>query len=385
MCGLVGIAGALEYKDEAAMKRLLVLNWFRGPDSTGLAAIRNNGEVKISKLPSHPLDLFDLGKFKTTLSGQNSVAFLGHNRAATRGVVNHTNAHPFEIDHIVGAHNGTLDWSCQDDLEKMLGEKFPVDSKTIIAAIAAFGIEETIKNLRGSWAITYFNLKDGTLNFIRNADRPMWFAYSDNFKKLYWASEFPMIYGAVYGGNGNPYETLYKDAKGNVFFATEENVHYSFNIDELKKGGTSRPKPKTKKLEGKKPFLSSVGPGAVHDPFKRRVLTEEEKASGKVIPISQTTSYRGTSDTHKSAKDSAAVLFHHIDTPHEEPTAGRISKEKFEQLAKYGCSFCANQIEWGDEGVSIFERDDIILCPTCTSQNSKENPVTRIYLENFAS
>src|SRR3546814_12623264 len=44
-----------------------------------------------------------------SLSGYNSKAFIGHNRAATLGKVNGLNAHPFRYDNIMGAHNGTLD------------------------------------------------------------------------------------------------------------------------------------------------------------------------------------------------------------------------------------------------------------------------------------
>src|SRR3546814_15939897 len=43
MCGHVGIAGKMELKDEALMRRLLVFDYFRGPDSTGFAALRKDG------------------------------------------------------------------------------------------------------------------------------------------------------------------------------------------------------------------------------------------------------------------------------------------------------------------------------------------------------
>ena len=68
MCGLVGIAGDLSYKDEKFMKRLLVLDYFRGTDSTGLAAIRKGGEAVISKAAVNPLDLFDMSSFEKALN-----------------------------------------------------------------------------------------------------------------------------------------------------------------------------------------------------------------------------------------------------------------------------------------------------------------------------
>jgi glucosamine 6-phosphate synthetase-like amidotransferase/phosphosugar isomerase protein len=64
MCGLVGIAGQMTAKDDAVIKRLLMYDYFRGPDSTGMAAIRGNGDVYLAKLASDPVTLFDTGKFK---------------------------------------------------------------------------------------------------------------------------------------------------------------------------------------------------------------------------------------------------------------------------------------------------------------------------------
>src|SRR4051812_28283409 len=98
MCGLVGIAGQMTAKDDAIIKRLLMYDYFRGPDSTGLAAIRGNGDVYLAKLASDPVTLFDTGKFKAAISSISRV-YMGHNRSATRGAVNNYNAHPIEYDH----------------------------------------------------------------------------------------------------------------------------------------------------------------------------------------------------------------------------------------------------------------------------------------------
>lgn len=145
MCGLVGIAGNLLYQDEFTMKRLLMADYFRGPDSTGFAAIRTNGDAFVAKLASNPIDLFNQKNFDTALNGNASRAFIGHNRAATRGKVVSANAHPFHFGSIVGAHNGTLDQESWDRLEEKLGEKYTVDSMALIAAIDKLGIEKTIK------------------------------------------------------------------------------------------------------------------------------------------------------------------------------------------------------------------------------------------------
>ena len=128
MCGLVGIAGNLEYKDEATMKRMLILDYFRGTDSTGFAAVKvKEDEVLMTKIASHPIDLFDMGAFKKALNGNTSKVFLGHNRAATVGKVNAVNAHPFQVGDILGVHNGTLDKDSWKRLDETLGYDTDVD------------------------------------------------------------------------------------------------------------------------------------------------------------------------------------------------------------------------------------------------------------------
>jgi glucosamine 6-phosphate synthetase-like amidotransferase/phosphosugar isomerase protein len=142
MCGIVGLAGDLFHQDETTIKRLIHLDYLRGQDSTGFAAIRNSGEAVIAKIASHPYNLFDTKRFQQALQYGCSKVFLGHNRAATKGAVNEMNAHPFQVGHITGVHNGTLEAKDFTMLEEMLGEKFNVDSEALFAAIAKFGVEK---------------------------------------------------------------------------------------------------------------------------------------------------------------------------------------------------------------------------------------------------
>jgi predicted glutamine amidotransferase len=97
-----------------------------------LAAVRSNGDVKIAKAAASPPELFYDTGFREALNGNQSRAFIGHNRLATRGVVNPFNAHPFQFGHITGAHNGTLETSCKWKLRRLgIGEKFDVDSQAL--------------------------------------------------------------------------------------------------------------------------------------------------------------------------------------------------------------------------------------------------------------
>lgn len=355
MCGLVGIAGKLEFKDEATVMRLLVYDYFRGPNSTGIAVIdKDHTSAKVVKIASHPLDLFDMNKFKEALSGYKSSVFMGHNRAATRGAVNAINAHPYEYGHIVGCHNGTLDLSSVRALEDALDEKFDVDSQAIFAAIAKLGIKKTVPLLQGAWALVWFDFEEKTLNFLRNKERPFWYAYSKEFDHIFWASEWPMIDAAL-KLSAQGYELHTDPEKGYRFWATPENMHLKFDIEKLRAGGDAMPKPVAVELNGKAPAPVVKTATAGTSPFPQ---DRQGSGSGYGGTTSTTTS-RGT--LHTSMADTLVHLFGNKTAPF----AGFITAEKFAEMAKHGCSWCGTDVDFEDVGVSVFERDGAVLCPSC--------------------
>ena len=363
MCGLTGIAGALEYKDEEAMQRMMLMNWFRGKHSTGLAAVHPDGAVKIAKAATDPMALFEFPRFRDALNGNQSCVFLGHARAATKGVINNFNAHPWQFDHIVGAHNGTLQGTSQDDLEKELGGKYPVDSMAIIASIAAIGIEETVKLMRGSWALTWVDLNEGSINFLRNKERPLYFGTTKDKKLLYWASEW----GTIAAGLHENYRDMATDKEGARFFSFTPDYHYKFDLSALLKGTGN--KAKTKKLEGKEPFLalsnhsSHIGVHRTSDPFRRENLTTTSLSSSRTEEVKRN-------------------LLTTVEGSEELPYAGVVTRDEFETWAFEGCSFCQAPIKWGDTGITIYVRDEIILCRdhSCTPSKTK----TRIFVPNVS-
>lgn len=364
MCGHVGVAGVLRYDEEKIFKKLLHFDYFRGMDSTGMAAIRNNGETVGVKVADSPLVLFDTGKFKTALNYNCSQVFMGHNRAATRGGVSHANAHPFQFDHITGTHNGTLTTKSVKALEAALGETYPVDSAAIFAGIAKLGLEETIAlcetgltTHEGAWSLVWYDQLQGTLNFLRNKWRPMWYAFSEDHKRLFWGSEWPIIRAAIEVGDDTPQE-LSQDKEGYSFLPMDVDVHYSFDVSLLKEG-KNRPKPKVKKLTGKEPepVRSSWSP-AKDDPFGR----------------SETTSVGWKRSTGKEKGRHGNEVFHLIGD-NDNPLAGTIRKADFERMVKFGCAWCSKDVDFTDEGICIYERDNSVLCREC----SGDVEVTRIF------
>jgi len=373
MCGHVGIAGKLELKDERTMKRLLLFDYFRGPDSTGLAAIRTNGDAKIAKVASHPLDLFDMKRFTEALNGYQSRAFIGHNRLATKGGVTSVNAHPYHYDHIVGAHNGTLDAASWRELDEANGEKSEVDSQAIFMHIAKFGIEATVPKLQGAWALVWFDQNAGTLNFLRNNQRPFWYAYGKDFNRVFWSSEWRIMDDAILGGSPTKSEEqeLFVDDKQFKYFQTKENWLYRFDLAKLVAGGTERPKPRVIELKGKEPVaaVSYTGVGG-NFPQRNGPSTWTPSNSGS---HSQT---NGTATGgRKSVKDSI-----HLHGSTNNPLGGYLTQKQFEEIARYGCSWCSADVDFGETGIVVLEREKMVLCPSCGSTDKNQS---RIYAEDF--
>jgi hypothetical protein len=389
MCGLVGIAGDLSLKDEQTMKRLLIFDYFRGPDSTGFAGIEHGGKANIAKIASHPVNLFYDVRFRDALKGPSSKVFMGHNRLATKGGINDNNAHPFHYGDIVGMHNGTLESRDKYALEEVLGKKFDVDSQALFAAIAELGVENVIPMLHAgdlsanssAWALVWYDQKDGTLNFLRNQFRPLWYGFEEGFKRLLWGSEWEIIDSAI--STGGTTTKVFVEPKTNYkYWPFDENVHYKFDVNELKKGGNARPKPRCKSLKGKEPVTASTGTTGAN-PFGRQSMgfhgTSSSTGNGS------TTNYHGKSHKHTPGKTKEPVSFLHLMGDIGSPFAGWISPSQFEEWAKYGCSWCAQDLTYTDPGNTVFDREGIILCPGCSGYTEEDrersNPTSRVYVK----
>jgi predicted glutamine amidotransferase len=351
MCGLCGIVGKLEFADESAIKTMMLLNYFRGEHSTGFAAVRNNGDVKIAKQLGGPWDLWEYPRFKDALNGNQSCVFMAHARQATRGEIKTVNAHPFHFGHIVGAHNGTLDHSCVHELKDLLGDEYPVDSMYIFSAIAEIGIKETIPLLRGSWALAYTDLKEGTFNLITNGDRPLCYATTKDQKNIFYASTWPMIAaGLAKTGDKNEYKEIARDGEGNRFFSVPKDFLFSWDIAELQKG---KAKPVCTKLEGKEPFLANSSNVGVHrggnksDPFRR---VEPTTPHGSVTTTSKASGHKPIDN-----------ILIDVEGSETNPYPG-FTRQEFEDWTQDGCQFCGTPIPWGSKGITIYERQQVVLC-----------------------
>ena len=164
----------------------------RGTDSTGIAVVNAKFDVKIAKQVGNPYELFDTKSYDKAMLGLNRV-LIGHNRWSTVGVSSRANAHPFQFDHITGAHNGTL----KNKGALLDGNSFNVDSQALYNHIAKEGLRSAITKADGAWALTWWDSNEKSINFLRNQERPLWMLRSDDGKTLFWASELWMLEGVL--------------------------------------------------------------------------------------------------------------------------------------------------------------------------------------------
>lgn len=194
MCGLVGLAGDISFKEEKVFKDLLLLDVIRGKHSTGIASLHKIGnefKTAVFKDKLNAVDFMDLKGFSDLMAKKHHI-LIGHNRWATKGAIIQENAHPFEFPNIIGAHNGSL--LSQSALFEQ--EKYAVDSQAAFSELNQNGVASLWGKLNGAAALTWIDKTDNTVNFLRNKERPLWFTTANKGRTLVWASEFWMIHVA---------------------------------------------------------------------------------------------------------------------------------------------------------------------------------------------
>ena len=131
MCGHVGIAGKLTLRDEATLKRLLMFDYFRGPDSTGLGTLFTDGDVKVAKIASNPVNLFDTTRFKAALNAYKA-SVLGETRArvAVEAAVQDSWDRYLGLD---GRFIGMHDFGASGKIEDVY-KKFDITTEAVVRA-----------------------------------------------------------------------------------------------------------------------------------------------------------------------------------------------------------------------------------------------------------
>jgi len=353
MCGLVGMMGDFFGKHKDMMGDLLYLDTLRGQDSTGVAALRRDGTLEWYKMTIPGYEYIQLNGYKDLLKFNDRV-WLGHNRYKTVGNATRANAHPFVVENekentwtIVGAHNGTLKNKSQIDPKNLYG----TDSEALINLISEVGPKEAIAKIEGAWALVWFDGVEDQLNIIRNEERPITFAFSEDRKVLFWASESWMLRAAA----------ARRDIKllDGAVWQPQPDELYVFDLP-VKIGDPIKDAKITGGISGKVPVtrfpVQDKGWSSDNKPEFLKGYWTTDNGQRKWVeytgPQSKTTTEVKTKSETKASSDNLIGF-----------EGKEVSRQEVEELKKCGCGWCdkpvegANPISWLNETT--------VLCYSC--------------------
>lgn len=198
MCGIAGVLNAVYQKDSGCFIRdSMVAGMLRGVDSTGVMQMDRGGKIYVHK-EAVPGAYFLSSKITQQFVDDvcKSPINVVHTRAATQGVINKDNAHPFIVHKpnkhpLVGVHNGSLyaGWKT-----RVSAKGFEVDSHWALTMIAEHGID-AFRQIHGPFCFVWTDAEHkGKLFIARNSGRPMHVVFSEGRKSMYFASEAGMLH-----------------------------------------------------------------------------------------------------------------------------------------------------------------------------------------------
>lgn len=140
MCGIYGYIGTpkrtkLIYNMMGAMA---IETEFRGTDSAGIAGITKD-ELFCTKMTVPAHEFYKKVDVKSVITNK-AYFFIGHNRMASMGKVNETNAHPFLGNKYIFAHNGTVPMAKEIVDREGMGIEGDTDSESLMVLVERFGL-----------------------------------------------------------------------------------------------------------------------------------------------------------------------------------------------------------------------------------------------------
>lgn len=234
MCGLFGIIGpGINNEDLNVLDNLARASVVRGKGGAGICqgfAYPNSKWNPFYTVEKTGNEISYLLWYHRTAKGGDRTLFnslsdnfyLGHVREPTRGDINQKNAHPFDLETIVGMHNGTLKECDYNPPPEM------TDSELMFRDIEKKGLKEVLSGLHkdSAFAIVLFDKKEKTISIVRNKWRSLSLAWNSNRKVLYYASEGMMLEW-ILTRNGIKYDKI---------LSVSENLIHTFRPGDVNAG-----------------------------------------------------------------------------------------------------------------------------------------------------
>ena len=204
MCGLFGMAGpGIVTKHLRALRELGMVSQLRGTDASGVFQIATRSfadKQRKGRLRKSAVDFTGFQGFhkwskdgdKKLMDDMQCDLYIGHVRAATVGDINDENSHPFDLDDLVGAHNGTL-------VDQKYQHKTMTDSEMMFRDMEDVGVETVLQNLHkdSAFAVSIYDRINNDLILAHNSKRSLAVAFCKKERVLFWASEEWMLTGIL--------------------------------------------------------------------------------------------------------------------------------------------------------------------------------------------
>jgi len=359
MCGLCGVYGFISADEKRVFASLQLFSQLRGRDSTGLAVLpfTPSGSAKIFKglggvesLVVNNKDAFDQKNWNLNLA-TNGVCLIGHHRHATSGSINEESAHPFDLDNIVGCHNGTIHDYSIVDLPSY--SKDLIDSQIILKEIdGGRPLNEIIKDVKGAWALVWWDKSTSTLNMCRNEERSLHIAITKDNRSLFWASE-PWMLDVSLRRAGFPPENF-------KILDTTPDKHLIWGRDS----------------KYKVELQDSLVAKAV-DTYRWSawgVEREKEAKKNNIVNIDRKSKRKARKEQIASLKERSESREEEFTEVYARTFEGLyIKKREYEHLTRKGCSWCGvkEDVSWDKrEEVTWYDVDHPVcdVCETVTSE-----------------
>lgn len=229
MCGIYGIAKSptpytkRQYNIvRKVLREIAIDSQSRGSHSSGIAKVGASTRIYKSLLPSGKF--VDSKEYNNAVKSLNddSYILLGHTRFATEGAIVKSNAHPFRVGNVVGAHNGCV-YNIKE-MQSKLDKQCPVDSQLIFKSINDNdNIQEAVKGFDSDFALSFVKDNPMVLYLCRETNRPLHVTYIPELKTLFYASEASFIQDAL-----DSCDLEYLDV-----YSLNKNTLYSFDTSKF--------------------------------------------------------------------------------------------------------------------------------------------------------